>query len=340
VPVPPESVSPVRIALVHNALDAQSAPDEQDVKVQADAVSAALQRLGHTTMVLTCDLNLEAMRRRLCSAAPERVFNLVESLAGTGRLLHLFPSLLDAMGLQYSGASAEALLLTTNKVLAKARLQAAGVPTPAWAGPSNGRRPRVPAPPPGRPARWIIKSVWEHASIGIDDDALVDGGRTEQLGALLDRRAPRLGGACFAEAFIEGREFNLALLDGPGGPQVLPPAEILFEGFDDGRPRIVDYRAKWDATSHQYHHTPRRFDFDAGDRPLLEALNALALRCWDLFDLRGYARVDFRVDALQRPWVLEINANPCLAPDAGFAAALAQAGISYDRAIARIVEAV
>ncbi|MBR9979439.1 MAG: D-alanine--D-alanine ligase [Desulfatitalea sp.] len=326
----------MRIAVVHNALSRDSAPDEQDVQIQAEAVRAALDNLDHDTLMLTCDLDLKRAQAHLKAAAPDRVFNLVESLAGTGRMIHLFPTLLDAMAQSYTGASAEALLLTSNKVLAKAWLAAAGVPTPAWIGPSDTRRPRTlpPAEPP--PARWIVKSVWEHASIGIDAEALVDGHLTGVLVTQLGQRASRLGGACFAEAFIEGREFNLSILDGSQGPQVLPPAEILFEAFADGQPHIVDYRAKWDPDSHQYHHTPRRFAFGPEDRTLLARLEALALRCWELFDLRGYARVDFRVDSAGCPWVLEVNANPCLAPDAGFAAALTQAGIGFDQAIDRI----
>ncbi|MBI5064411.1 MAG: D-alanine--D-alanine ligase, partial [Desulfatitalea sp.] len=75
----------MRIAVVHNALSDQSAPDEQDVLVQADAVTAALARLGHTTVRLTCDLNLSAGQQQLEAAHPDLVFNLVESLAGTGR---------------------------------------------------------------------------------------------------------------------------------------------------------------------------------------------------------------------------------------------------------------
>ena len=53
--------------------------------------------------------------------------------------------------------------------------------------------------------------------------------------------------------------------------------------------------------------------------------------------LRGWARVDFRVDGSGRPCILEVNANPCLSPDAGFAAGLERAGIAYPDAIARIV---
>jgi D-alanine-D-alanine ligase len=150
-------------------------------------------------------------------------------------------------------------------------------------------------------------------------------------------RAPLLGGVCFAEAFVEGREFNLSVLAGPQGPQVLPPAEIRFEGFGADQPRIVGYRAKWDANSHEYHHTPRSFEFGAEDGPLLDRLQALALQSWQLFGLRGYARIDFRVDNQGQPWILEINANPCLSPDAGFAAALREAGIDFTQAVKRII---
>jgi D-alanine-D-alanine ligase len=65
----------------------------------------------------------------------------------------------------------------------------------------------------------------------------------------------------------------------------------------------------------------------------------LAIECWRLFDLRGYARVDFRCDDAGQAWILEINANPCILPAAGFAAALHRAGISYDDGIQQILQA-
>jgi D-alanine-D-alanine ligase len=141
------------------------------------------------------------------------------------------------------------------------------------------------------------------------------------------------------ESYVEGREFNLALLEGPGRrPQVLPPAEIQFKSFPDGTPRIVGYAAKWEDDSEEFARTPRRFDFPEGDRELLDSLRQLALRCWSLFGLRGYARVDFRVDAQGLPWVLEVNTNPCLSPNAGFLAAAERAGLSPTEVIRRIVE--
>lgn len=330
----------MRVAIAHNAVDAAGAPDERDVLVQTEAVRTALLELGHRTETLPCTLDLARFKQELLEWRPDLVFNLVESLDGTGRLIHLAPSLLDAMGLPYTGACAEAIQLTSHKVLAKDRLCTLGLPTPDWTGPWPPDLPVVSRPAGAGPdpsARWILKSVWEHASVGLDETALVLCDRADRLPDQLQRRAAALGGACFAERFVAGREFNLALLAGPAGPEVLPPAEIVFEGYPPEALRIVGYRAKWDAGSYEYHHTPRRFDFPPEDAALLDRLRGLALRCWQGFGLNGYARVDFRVDADGRPWILEINANPCLSPDAGFAAALAAAGVSYPDAVARVL---
>jgi len=49
--------------------------------------------------------------------------------------------------------------------------------------------------------------------------------------------------------------------------------------------------------------------------------------------------VDFRVDQDGQPWVLEVNANPCISPDSGFVAAARAAGLGYARTIEKIVQA-
>ena len=150
-------------------------------------------------------------------------------------------------------------------------------------------------------------------------------------------RKEKLGGACYAEAYIDGREFNVALISGKTGVKVLPIAEMLFQNYSPDKLKIVDYKAKWDADSFEYNNTIRKFNFQKSDAALISSLREIALRCWNIFSLRGYARVDFRVDKNGRPWVLEINSNPCLSPDAGFAAALQQAKIKYHDAIGLIM---
>jgi D-alanine-D-alanine ligase len=321
----------MKIAILHNAVvDSDSAAD-RDVLVQVAAVEQALRSLGHQPRRLACTLNLEVVEESLTEDRPDLVFNLVESLAGSDRLAHLAAVLLDDLDLRYTGASASSLHLTNNKPRAKERLRAAGLPTPNWAI-ANGCAETALVPP------YIIKAVWEHASVGLDDHAVIQTGDGSTVGDQIASRSRQLGQTCFAEQFVEGREFNLSLIATSETPRVLPPAEIDFSAFPVGKPRIVGYAAKWDERAMEFANTPRKFSFTAADAPLLDWLRTLALECWRLFDLAGYARVDFRVDAHGQPWILEVNANPCLSPDAGFAAALARANLPFDRVLGWIVE--
>lgn len=326
----------MRIAVVHDRIRETDGADAKDVLDQADAVAAALQARGHTVLRLSCDLNLAAACDALVRQKTDLVFNLMESIGGKGRLIHLFPFALDALPLPYTGAPAEAMLLTSNKLLAKSWMTAAYIPTSVWIDPRNDAC--GPENEPKHTMDWIVKSVWEHASIGMGPESLVKQASIEMMRAKLSAASLSSGDLCFAEAFISGREFNVSLLAGPAGPVALPPAEIIFDGYTDEMPRIVDYKAKWDTTAFEYHHTRREFVDNTSDQLLLECLKTISLNCWRHFGLAGYARVDFRVDENGNPFVLEINANPCLSPDAGFAAALKKAGIPFEDAVARILE--
>ena len=259
---------------------------------------------------------------------PDAVFNLVEEPQGRASRIAAAPYLVARADLPLTGAGGRAMLLSSHKLLAKRLLRRAGLPTPAWREPKGRGRG-------SHQGSWLIKAVWEHGSMGIGEGSLVR--RSASLPQALAAKRAELGARVFAEAYVEGREFNLALLAGPGGPRCLPPAEIVFDDFAPAQLRVVGYRAKWEADSFEYSHTPRCFSFGASDQWLLSELERLARACWPLFGLRGWARVDFRVDRLGRPWILEVNANPCLAADAGFVAAAAQAGLDQRAVVAAIL---
>lgn len=322
----------MRVLILHDAVAAHARPDESDVLQQASHIEASLRELGHESTRLALTLDLSAARRAIEAARPDLVFNLVESVDRQGRLIHLAPALLDVIGVPYTGAPTDAMFSSSGKLVTKRLLEAAALPTPAWR--TLDQLEAGAAVPAGK---WIIKSVWEHASVGLDEDSVIESDSASELAESLRKRLPTLGGEGFAEQFIVGREFNLGLIASPEGPRSLAPAEIVFEGYEGDKPRVVGYRAKWDESSYEYSHTPRRFDFPDSDTPLLARLSALSQDCWRLFNVRGYARVDFRVDNSGQPWILEINVNPCLSPDAGFAAALERSDISPRQAIEWIV---
>jgi D-alanine-D-alanine ligase len=342
----------MKVLLLFNAADEDGSVHESDVLRQRDAAAAALARLGHDVSSVACTLNLAIVKSAIDRLQPAVVFNLVESLAGTDRLMPVATQFLDALELPYTGASTRAILATTNKLAAKLALRDAGLPTPPWiANPEDlpGIRNPFGSDPGCRTARQvgggradcgrvIIKAVWEHASFRMDDHAVATFRTESQAMEAVLSRTGATGRPHFAEQFVDGREFNVTLIAGPNGPIALPPAEIDFSLLPADRPKILGYRAKWDQGSLEYLQTPRRFDFAPDDQPLLEHLTDLSVRCWHLFQMRGYARVDFRVDDSRHPWILEVNANPCLAPDAGLAAAAERAGIGFDEAILRILE--
>jgi D-alanine-D-alanine ligase len=323
----------MNIAILHNAVADSDSEADRDVLVQVEVVDAALRALSHSTQRIAGTLNLEAIEESLTAARPDLVFNLVEALGGSDRLAHLAAMLLEDLDLPYTGVRAAAMQVTTNKLLTKERLRAAGLPTPDWV---VGGLPALGAGEVFGPP-YIIKAIWEHASVGIDDHAVIERGDGSLVMEQVESRSRQLGRACFAERFISGREFNLSLIAAGDGPKVLPPAEIDFSSFPEDKPKIVGYAAKWTADAFEFANTPRNFEFSAADAPLLDWLRALAVQCWEVFELSGYARVDFRVDADGRPWILEINSNPCLSPDAGFAAALARANLALERAVEWIV---
>ena len=324
----------MRILVLTQRVPDDALPEDRDVLVQREVVSEALRSRGHQVEHATCDPDLGPLLARLRDAPPDVVFNLVESLAGDDMLQVVPTTLVEALGLPCTGCSARALQDTNDKLAAKRLMLRHGIPTPPWVE-ANATRAQDFVP-----GRYIIKPARCHASVGIDDHSVTPPleSQAEALSAL-ELREDAIGAPCFAELFIDGREINVSLLQTANGPQVLALAEIDFSMFPPGRPHIVGYAAKWDAAAPEYHATPRRFWSDDEAPALATEIRRLAQELWERLSLRGYARVDLRVDASERPWVLEVNANPCLSPDGGFVAAAAYRGLEADDLYATIVDA-
>jgi len=253
-------------------------------------------------------------------------FNLVESLNNNGGLVYFIPALVESLNYPLTGNPSDAMFLTTQKPLAKNLMQGMGIPTPRWWTAKNSIDLD-----PGK--QYMVKPSREDASVGINDENVFSG--SDQR--ILDKFRNRWGDHFFIEEFITGREFNLSVLGGPNGPEVLSPAEIIFKDFPPGKPSIVGYAAKWDESTFEYQNTIRSFDFPESDHPLLEQLKEVCYRCWSAFHLRGFARVDFRVDQNNKSYVLEINANPCISPDSGFYNAAIRSGYTFTQVVQRIL---
>lgn len=304
----------------------ESRPDELDTVRAAGAVVASLRRLGFDSEEVRLRLDLQPIAD-LCGRGPVGVFNLVEALGGRMSLAPLAAMACERFGLRCTGARGAALLATESKLEVKHALLEADIETPRWW--RGGER--VPAT-----ETVIVKPTTEHGSYGVDAASVMRGDRAA---AEIAARAERFETAFFAERFIDGREFQISLLrEDPDSVTVLPIQETLFEGFA-GRARIVDYAAKWEPTDPAYHGTPRRFAVDKTEPELAKALADVGWDVWELFDLDGYARIDVRLSASGEPYVIDVNANPCLAAEAGFMAAAQAGGLGFDDVVERIATA-
>jgi len=321
----------LHVAVVRESIPDAASPDALDTAAQARDVRESLARCGWRTSEHVLGSDPSALEAGLAHRRPSVIFNLVESCHGLASLACLAPALFRKAGFPFTGADEGSMALAGDKALARRLLHAAGLPVPP--GVTMGELQRGVFPGPGR---YIIKARFEDASLGLGPDCVVEVREGAELLAAMRKFAPRMGGDCVAEGYVRGREFNLALLAEPGGGvRDLPLAEMVFDSAMPG-PAILHYAAKWDQGSADYAASVRSFDL-GGEEDLVSEMRRIGLACWELFNLAGYARIDFRVAGPGQIYVIDVNPNPCITPDAGFAAAAARAGLDHVELVREIV---
>lgn len=308
------------------------AESEAGVLAEVRAVSQALDKLSipHRTVGVRRFEDLPAV---LSAADEPVVFNLVEGFWAEDKRENLVQTLITAFGKACTGNDAQSLLLTLDKWECKTLLAAAGLPTP------QGLivRPGQSVPTKGLfDGPYIVKPVQTDASEGIDKTSIIQK-RGKALTDAVKRIHEKMSQPALIEPYIEGRELNVSVISRKGELEVLPLAEIDFSAFEEGRPRIVGYEAKWLEDSFEFNHTPRVIPAPLPKR-LAEEIRDLAKAACRALHCFEYCRVDFRLDKAGRPYVLEVNANPDISPDAGFAAAIEAAGVSYKAFVRLLID--
>lgn len=311
--------------------DACDAISEAEVVQVAGDVARSLRGLGYgdvTTFGLTRDLSrfIEMLDR----VRPDVVFNLAEAIGGDEHHEPLVAHLLEFHGVRFTGGGSRALTDSNDKHRAKQILAAEGVPVPdSYVVRSLGELKELDLYFP-----VIVKPVNENASLGITPASVVHDADhlVEPVRHVLEKyRQPAL-----VERYIEGREFNVSVM-GNDEPWVLPIAEIDYSQLPAGYPKILFYEAKWIEDSPLYLKTPAVCPARNVSPKLAERLTDVSRRAYQALGCQGYARVDIRVSRAGRPYVIEVNCNPSLSPDAGFARSARHAGLEYSSLVDRIV---
>jgi D-alanine-D-alanine ligase len=313
----------MKIALLFDGLSALGKAPEVQLLDSIEAVENAL--LDWATEVVRVPVTTDGRWvERVRRGKFDLVFNLVEGIDGEAVYEPMVISVLELLGVPFTGSSSWTTGLTLRKNVVNGVLDRAGLPVPRWAHVRRGEE----ITSVGFPA--ICKPAAEDASVGIEQKSVV-----RSMRALSARIEAMFDGwdEVLVQRFIPGREVNVGIL----GDEILPIAEIDFAQMPEGMWHIVSYRSKWETGS----------DEDLGAKPncpadlskgLANELAIIARHAWSVVGGEGYGRCDFRIDQSGRPWLLEVNANPDISPTAGLARMAGVATFGYSALIRRICD--
>jgi D-alanine-D-alanine ligase len=302
------------------------------IREEVGAVEESLRGGGFKPYVLAVEDFSKDLIDTLLEISPKFVFNLCEEINGRCELEMSVAGLLELMQIPYTGSDPFALGLALNKFHVKQLLRSAGIPSARACVCYPARKPEIPR---RMHFPMIVKPVHEDASLGINSRSVCHS--PEQLDQQIRYVHDFYDQEALVEEYLDGREFNVSVVGGEN-PEVLAIQEIDFAGLPEGEPRIVSYRAKWDEESSYYSCTIPICPASLSKR-LENRIRDIAIRSHRCVGCRDYSRIDMRTDARGSLYVLEVNPNCDISPNAGFARAVRAAGYSYAEIILKISEA-
>ncbi len=265
---------------------------------------------------------------------PSFVFNLCDEGFDNDALKELHvPSVLEMLGIPYSGSGPTCLGLCYDKGLVGAIAQSLDVPVPretfVAASDMGGTIPAV------FPA--LIKPALGDSSLGITEASVVNSPEeaVRQLKAL---RASLPGRDVLVQEYLTGTEYTVAIVGNIGlGHTVLPILEVDYSGLPKGLPPILSYASKWDPDSPYW--TQIKYQETTASEEVQRALIDGSVRLFERLGCRDYARFDFRADAQGVPKLLEVNPNPGWCWDGKLNLMAEFAGFAYRDLLRMILEA-
>jgi D-alanine-D-alanine ligase len=324
--------SPVSIFPIYNGKPSEKQSELNDLSESAfskeiSSVKKSLQEYYSDVKTYAIDGDINKTITKINHYSPDIIMNFVESVNGISTYEYCMAGLFELLKVEFTGNQPQCLGNCLNKWRTKDILRANQIDTPQAvvidkSGDVKKKSFNINFP-------VILKLLTEDASIGISEYSVVKNFNDlkEHVSFLVNNYKQDI----IVEEYIEGRELNVAIL----GDRVLPISEIKFDGLPDGLPKIVTYDGKWIADSVYYENTkpqcPAKLDTQIKNR-----IETIAMRAFTVLGCRDYARVDIRLNENGIPFVIEVNPNPDISSDSGFARAAAAAGISHSELLFRI----
>lgn len=317
--------SPVSIFPIYNGKPADEESDSKDLSEHSFAsnmleIENHLKTFFTDVSSLAVDKNVNRTIQEITNYNPDAILNFVESVEGITHYEYCMAGLYELLGYQYSGNVPQTLGNCLDKKRAKEILYSHGIKTPRAITLAPNQKFSKKDIDLNYPL--ILKLIDEDASIGISENSVVNNYKElkKHFTFLTETYKKNL----IVEEYIVGRELNCAILGG----KPLPISEIDFTGLPENLPKIVTYDGKWIEGSTYYNYTkpvcPANIDSETKKK-----IEKIAVEAYNVLSCRDYARVDVRLSEDGIPYVIEVNPNPDVSSDSGFARAAAAAGKDY-----------
>jgi D-alanine-D-alanine ligase len=291
----------------------------------------ALKSLGWTVEHQAIFDDTQLLRDKIDRFKPDIVFNLADQFRNNRGFDQNIVSLLELLGVPFTGCGSTGLLLSKHKGISKKILGYHRIRVPAFTVIPRGRRILRP-----RRLRFpiLVKPLKEQGSLGIAQASFVeDDHQFRERVAFVHEKYDH---DAIAEEYIEGRELYLSIL-GNIRLQVFPIRELIFQEVAPEDPRIATYNAKWDDEYRKRWGIRNQFA-EQLDPALVRRIEQLGRRIYRLLGIDGYARLDLRLTSNDEIVFIEANPNPAIARDEDFALSARAANLEYPQLIRRIVQ--
>jgi D-alanine-D-alanine ligase len=289
------------------------------VEKTAHDVLQAVTQLDYSAFLLPVGSNLKKVLTWIEESRPDVIINLCEGYRGHPHFEPHIAALLEIAGLAFTGNPAKTLWLCQDKFKTKSLLKSFGFQTPECElVHSLDHQVRIPFP-------LIVKPNNEDASLGIGVDSIVQD--QIQLRRKISDLINTFGSPVLVEKYVEGREFSVAVFE-DHHPVALQVSEIDFSGLLSAFLPVCTYESKWLVGHPLYENSVPQCPASI-DNDLKNKLQRRAVKVFRDLECRDYAKVDFRVSSDSVPYILEVNPNPDISIDAGYARALTASGFHY-----------
>lgn len=333
----------MKIAFVFNVRHTKSSV-EADAQAEAEfdepktikAVHEAIVANGYDCIDIEADLEaydkLNALKGKV-----DLVFNIAEGLRGEIREAQI-PAILEMLNIPYTHSGALTQAINLDKSLTKKIWQFHGLPTPKFVEIAEDEKPYV----EGLRFPVLVKPNSEGSSKGIFNDNLVNDADT-LLQKIKDTRK-KFGDGVLIEEFMSGREFTVTVMGNSGvgkGIYILPIVEQNYAIFPKKLAKFASYEAKWFfedtlPNPHLAYICPAKLD-----TTLEKRIKDICVKAFTVLGSRDIARIDLRLDADDKPNLLELNTMPGMIPGTDvvsyFPVAARAAGWDYNRMVGQII---